>query len=500
MMALPTLPSNWHSRSRVLEQQIVRQREQEARLRHQWDQTNQYFKQSNVCSSKQAQWSSRQSYQKSMNAFHQEKQKEEKKKTLEYRREQLRKLLQEERDLLEEELKELRCNKEHNVSDMRQRTEELKSAREERQKQLAEELLYEQWKKNNVKLREVESSLFKKHVVDAWGEQITARNQEKEEEDMEKKRLENEYELARREAIERMKRDKEKRQQQEEELARVLKWQMEELKLKDLEAKKLKKEQEDLLRQQWEIEELEEERRKMEQCRKKTELSHFLSRQYNAQMKRRAQQVQEELEMDKKILSALISKEDEDQHLQSARREQAIADVAWMKHVIEEQLHLERQREAELDTLFREEAKQVWAKRETEWERERNARNRLMKEVLAGRQMQIQERIERNQLAQAESVMNRERLLRQLEEARQFTSREKKQEEEQKTARRTELEAQIAEQLLKGKEAIVQQEEEEKEFKLAEDLENDLLQQEAEIMTQRGYQKKTYSRPRTAWS
>uniref|UniRef100_F7BWG7 Trichoplein keratin filament-binding protein n=1 Tax=Xenopus tropicalis TaxID=8364 RepID=F7BWG7_XENTR len=499
-MALPTLPSHWHSRSRVLEQQIVRQREQEARLRHQWDQTNQYFKQSNVCSTKQAQWSSRQSYQKSMNAFHLEKQKEEKKKNLEYRREQLRKLLQEERDLLEEELRELQCNKESSVCDMRERTEELKSAREERRKQLAEELLYEQWKKNNVKLREVESSLLKKHVVDAWGEQITVKNQEKEEEDVEKKRFENEYEITRREAIERMKRDKEKRQKQEEELAEVLRQQMEELKLKNLEAKKLKKEQEHLQRQQWEIEELEEERRKMEEHRKKTELGHFLSRQYNAQMKRRAQLVQEELMMDKQILSALISKEDEGQHLQSARREQAIADVTWMKHVIEEQLHLERQREAELDTLFREEAKQVWAKREAEWERERNARNRLMKEVLAARQMQIQERIERNQLAQAESIKNREQLLRQLEEARQFTSREKKEEEEQKTTRRAELKAQIFEQRLREKDAIVQQEEEEKEFKLAEDLENNLLQQEAEIMTQRGYQKKVYSRPRNAWS
>lgn len=54
-----------------------------------------------------------------------------------------------------------------------------------------------------------------------------------------------------------------------------------------------------------------------------------------------------------KILSALISKEDEEQRLQSARREQAAADAAWMKRVIEEQLRLERQREAEIDTMFR---------------------------------------------------------------------------------------------------------------------------------------------------
>lgn len=36
-----------------------------------------------------------------------------------------------------------------------------------------------------------------------------------------------------------------------------------------------------------------------------------------------------------------------------ARREQAQADVAWMKRVIEEQLQLERAREAELQMLLR---------------------------------------------------------------------------------------------------------------------------------------------------
>lgn len=45
-----------------------------------------------------------------------------------------------------------------------------------------------------------------------------------------------------------------------------------------------------------------------------------------------------------------MEEEDKTQRLQSARREQA---VAWMKGVIEEQLKLEREREAELETIFR---------------------------------------------------------------------------------------------------------------------------------------------------
>ncbi|XP_068127574.1 trichoplein keratin filament-binding protein [Hyperolius riggenbachi] len=499
-MALPTLPSNCHSRSRALEKQIVRHRDQEARFRHEWDMANRYFKQSDVCSSKQAQWSSRISYEQSMNAYHREKQKEEKRKNLERRREELRKMLQEERNLLEAELKELNTNREPDLTSMREKAEGLRSAREERRKQLAEELLFENWKKNNTKLREVESSLHKKYVVDAWGGQITEKIKEKAEEEKEKKRFENQYEIARREAIENMRREEEKRRQAEKERVEVLRLQMEELRLGELEAERLKKEQEDLLRQQWEVEELQEERRKIEERQKKAELGHFLSRQYTAQMKRRAQMVQEELAMDMKILAALISKEDEDQRLRSARREQAAADAAWMKRVIEEQLHLERQREAEIDTMFREEARQVWEKREAEWERERNARNRLMKEVLAGRQMQIQQRIEHNKKAQRESLQSREELIRELEEVKQHTSREKKEEEAQKTARKLELETQISERHLREREERIRLEVEEREEKLAEEQEDELVEEEAEIMTQRGYQKKIFGHPRSAWS
>ncbi|XP_063769298.1 trichoplein keratin filament-binding protein isoform X2 [Pseudophryne corroboree] len=498
-MALPTLPSSWHSRSRMLEKQIVRHRQQEANFRHEWDLANRYFKKSDVYSNKQAQWSSRISYEQSMNAYHREKQKEEKKKNLERRREALRKLLQEERDLLEAELRELSQYRDPDIVSMRERSEELKSAREERRKQLADELLYEQWKKSNVKLREVESSLHKKYVVNAWGEQVTEKNQEIIAEEEENKRFENQYELARREAIENMKREDERRREAEKERAEVLRQQMEELRLREVEAQKLKKEQEALLRQQWEVEELQEKRKKIEESRKKAELGHFLSRQYTAQMKRRAQMVQEELEMDMKILSALLSKEDEEQRLRSARREQSAADTAWMRRVIEEQLHLERQREAEIDTLFREEAKQVWEKREAEWERERSARNRLMREVLMERQLQIQERIEQNKREQRESLKSRENLLQELEEVKQLTAREKEEEEEQKTARRLELEAQISEQHLQEKEAMLRLAEEEKEDKLAGEQEEELEDQEAEIMTQRGYHQKVFSRPRPAW-
>ncbi|XP_030074205.1 trichoplein keratin filament-binding protein isoform X2 [Microcaecilia unicolor] len=435
-----------------------------------------------------------------MTAYHREKQKEEKRAKLALRREQLGKLLQEEQDLFEAELRDLKQNKDFYITEIKERADELRSAREERRKQVAEDLMYEHWKKNNARLQEVESTLHKKHVVNAWGDQVSEKKQQEAADQEEKKRFENEYERARREAMERIKEEDVRRKQEEKQRAEILRQQMEELKLREIEAKNLKKEQTDLLKQQWELEELEDQRNQMEERRKKSELGRFLSRQYNAQLKRRAEQIQEELEMDMKILSALIEKEDENQRLQSARREQAAADAAWMKHVIEEQLHLEREREAEVDLLFREEAKQVWAKREEEWERERRARDRLMKEVLTGRQLQIQEKIELNQHAQKRSLKQREQLIKNLEEEKLLTARERAEQEELKTARKQELETQIAEQHLKEQEELLWQKEEAREKKLADEQYEDFLKQEAELMSQRGYQEKVYGRPRTAWS
>ncbi|NXW40054.1 TCHP protein, partial [Nyctiprogne leucopyga] len=367
---------------------------------------------------------------------------------LEQRRTRLRRLLDEERELLAAELRELWGDGGSELGGMRQRSEELRTDREERRRklscfQVAEQLLDEYWKKNNAELREVESELHRKHVMEAWGDQLTQKAKQEATELEEKKCYENKYEMARREALERMRREEEKRRLEEKKQAEMLLQQIEELKLQETEATKLKKEQENLLKQQWKLENLEEERKQMEEHWKKRELGRFLRHQWNAQLKRRAQQIQEELEIDRQILLTLLEKEDEDQRQQSARRERAVADVAWMKRVIEEQLQLEREREAELETIFREEAKKVWEKREEQWEREKAARDRLMNEVLAGRQRQIQEKMELNRRAQEESIKYREQLIKELEEAKELTRREKEQEEELKRARRQELEAQV---------------------------------------------------------
>ncbi|NXP57919.1 TCHP protein, partial [Chloropsis cyanopogon] len=356
----------------------------------------------------------------------------------------LERLLSEEREALAAELRERRRGG--------MRSQELRDGpgecgrkvreRPGRARPFAEPPLHERWSENNAELPEAESELHRKHMREAWADQLTQQNKEEVTKLEEKKHYENKYEAPRGEALERTRQEEEK-PQLEKQQAETLLQQIEELKLQETKATKLKKEQENLLKQQWELENLEGERKQMEEHRRKKELGRFLRHQCDVQLRRRAQQVQEELETDRQILSALLEKEDEDQHGQITRRERGVADVAWMKRVIEEQLQLEKEREAELETILREEAKKMWEKRQEEWEREKVARDRLMSEVLAGRQRQIQEKMELNRRAQEESIKYREQLIKELEEAKEGTRREKEQEEEQQRAHSRELQAQV---------------------------------------------------------
>ncbi|XP_065594802.1 trichoplein keratin filament-binding protein [Cyrtonyx montezumae] len=449
----------------------VRRREQEERDRRQWESYSRSFARAALCCSAQARWSESSPSSRRREAA----------ERLEQRRERLRELLGAERDALEAELREERGT---GHAATRERCAELKAAREGRRRTVAQQMLRERWKRNCAELRELESEMQQKHVVEAWDEQLKQKQQQEATEREEREYYENEYEMARREALERMRREEEQRQLEEKKQAEMLLRQIEELKLREAEATKLKKEQDNLLKQQWELESLEEERKQMEEHRKKTELGRFLRQQCNAQLKRRAQQIQEELETDRQILLALLEKEDEDQRRRSERRERAVADVAWMRRVIEEQLQLEKEREAELQIIFREEARKVWEKREEEWEREKRARDRLMKEVLAGRQRQIQEKMELNRRAQEESIKQREQLIKELEEAKELARRAREHKKELKAARRQELEAQLTERRRREQEEQQRQREEEEEERSHRQRCVELVQQERHVAQQ----------------
>lgn len=73
----------------------------------------------------------------SMSAYHEQRLREEKKADLEQRRNRLRAMLQDEQDRLEAELRELVPDRSTSASQLGRKTEELRTAREERRRKVA---------------------------------------------------------------------------------------------------------------------------------------------------------------------------------------------------------------------------------------------------------------------------------------------------------------------------------------------------------------------------
>ncbi|XP_035691472.1 trichoplein keratin filament-binding protein-like [Branchiostoma floridae] len=499
-MALPTLPSYWHVRNRLAEQRMLRQRNHEAQFRETWDNHARYFHKSNVQTAKGAHWSSHRSYQDSMEAFNTAAEKEAKSARLKERRERLSELLKEERDTYEAELRGMSLDNYRRMESMKERADHLKEKKETERKQIAEVKLKEHFRRNNPDLRQIESEQHKQHVIGAWSDQVEEKEERIASARAEEKHIDDVMERQRLAALKKQREEEIKRMKAEKRQAGVLKEQVEELKDREREAEALKQEEAELLRQQWELEKMEAERKAFEEQRKKADLGRALSRQYKMQMRRKSQQVQEALELDRKILAALTEKEQEDRRLETERRERAQADAAWMKEVVEKQMRLEKEREEELDEMYRHEAERQWAKRDAEWERERLARERLMKEVLEERQDQLAAKMEALRQRQADVLRSREDLLRQLEVANRMARQEEEERERAVLERKQEVEGQITERRERQRTARERLEQELAEEKRAEQDYEEVLRQEAARLKLGGFEPKSYPRSRrSAW-
>jgi len=495
----PLTYKNYKNRNEGL---LVRRNQFEADRREAWGKNARYFDRSNVETTKQRVWGSRESYQESMQALdglYKEHDKQDKRLRLENRRKKLSEMLLKETKEYEAEMKEKRLGGAGRLLQMKERADELKADKEARRKEIAGQKLYEHWKRNAPELREIETDQLRQHVVNSWADQVSDREENLKTARYEDRKMDAAMERDRLLALEKERAKEEAKKREQEELAEDLKQQMEELKLREEEALMLKQEQEELLKEQRKLEQAEEDRRLLEEARRKREFGRVLIRQHKAQMKRKSREIQEALELDLKILEALAKKKDEDKALETSRREKARADAEYMRQVVADQLKLEQQREAELDLLYRDEAARMWSKREAEWERERLARERLMAEVLDVRKRQLDDKMEENRRRQEESIESREQLLRELEEVQRMTAREKAEEERQRREREEEIQAQITSRREKAKELQqIEREALEKERREKQAYDQ-MLRQEADHMRARGPHARFVPRRRTAF-
>jgi len=496
-MALPTMPSYWQDKFQNLEAQRYRMRQQQEQMNNRMKANARFFQENNVRTKAQNYLLSNQSYDKSMKAYSSLGDKAKKSENLMRRRHKLGQLLQRENNQYEVELKSIR-NK-TDIEEMKERTEELKSSREEKRKQVAQERLYEHWKENNHGLRDVARDLHQKNVTQAWVQQAEHKKEKIATEDKKEREYANEYERTRIQAIENQKKREEERMKREKERMEMLKQQMIELKNREEQAVELRKEDEELQRQKWKLQKMQDERDVLEQKRKSTKLQRFLHHQYKAQMRRRTQQVQEELELDRQILLRLQEEESRRDQIDVERQNRVKEDVKWMKKVIEEQVKVEKKREEELDLIYREEARRMWDKREEEWSRERDARKKLMSQVMYERSHQIEARAGEIREDQERLLQEREDLLEHMDDVQRTSRLNKEEEEEKKRQRREELDDLKSEREERVKTARGENDKEELNKVKKEQEFREMFEEEKKQMQQQGHVDRVFPRTRRAW-
>lgn len=497
-MALPHLPSAYTARRNIYEEAMVTRRNRESDFRERWGHNADYFHRNNVAASKKQAWESNASFQHSMDAYKAAHVKEQKMLSLQRRRLQLAKMLAEERDELYQEMKELVGGRHFLLDEMKGQCETIKSAREEKRKQLANEKMYEHWRMNSPDVRQMESNEHKKFIVNKWEVQRSEKKEREEKERLEREELERQMEEGRQRALDLEWRKEEEKLVEARRRKEELQDQMMELKEREAETKQLKEQEELLLKQKWELHRIEEERRQKEAESLKVEFGRVLLRQHAAALRRRSQQIQKELEEDRKFLERLAEQEEQDREIATARRERARADAGWMKKVIEEQIKTEKSREAELDLLYQDEAARIWEQREAEWAKEKMARERLMKEVMVGRQEQIEAKMDAVKRQQEESIERREELLNELELVNQMTQREAKEKEAQRETIRRDLDAQMTARREKEDDLRLELQLDDEEEKHVEEEYEEMLKREAQQLSVRGYQPKPFGR-KQAW-
>eukprot|EP00731_Ephydatia_muelleri_P023219 Em0015g802a len=469
---------------------------QEDETRRTWSEHSRYFHDSHVRSSHQERWTSPKLFQESMDAFHGRTQQEQKKIRLEQRQEKLRQLFFQETELYEAELRELSSDK---WTSMKERAEGLKSQREQERKKVSEEKLHEHKRLNCRELRELQSKEMEQAMHRDWEEQVRHKEEVLEAARREKALYEERLEAERLAALQLEQEMAVKQKLQGRIHSEVLQKQIEELRAREEEAALWEHRQAQLFKEQAALEEAREERRKLEAEQQRVELSRVLKRQYKAQLRRKSQQIQESLELDLKILEDLAEKEREQQELQTARRMKARDDMEEMRKLVEQQLKLEKEKEAEMDVLYQEEAARMWEKREAEWRRETSARQKLMNEVLQEREQQIEDRLDVAKSKQLETIQLREELLREMEIFSKMEAESKTRREQRERERQEELQAQITERREGQREAQLRHERELEEQRLAEEEHRLFLKREQEQILAKGY-KPQFVKQRHVWN
>lgn len=340
--------------------------------------------------------------------------------TVEDRRDKLRSLLRQEEQMY---LREMEAKEEtvlERQAKMRERAKFLKDKREDERLQFVQEKYDQQFRDQCEELR---STLSKRQQDEVCVERLQqlrvkdAISQAKREEDDMYARLWEEDRLAK---AAREERDAKAAYERNQEVLKVLRLQMAALEEKKEEEKRLKQEERQLLLEQEMLRKIEEQRALEEKVRQQNETRDMLDMSLQLKMKKKAKLEQEQLAFDLKILEQLLEESRNEALEQLQRKKEMREEDRRYREYLRQLKEEEKAKEVELERLIHEEVEKMWQKRLNQWRLEREARKKLLAEVLHGRAIQLQDRLVENEKKQAVAERERVELIKTIEENRKY--------------------------------------------------------------------------------
>jgi len=403
------------------------------------------------------------------------------------RRARLSDLLRNENELYESELKQINSSRRNSdFDDLTRRVEEIKKEKETSRLEDANRRKYQMWKRDNPRLRSAEVERRRQEMVDLWTNQNAEKQYEKSlaaerkasdlrNIELEKEKLEIERELENRKRIEKQNILKAELQQQIQELTE-----------REARQNMLTNEEKEIVIEQAKLEREKNRQAKLEKRQKQQEYQNILYRQYRAQILRRAHEIERELEEDLDMLERVKYEADQEKNVSAEKRKVAQQYAQDAIKLLKQKLKEEKDHQAEIDYLYREQAAQWWEKREAEWERERNSRKKLLQSVLSERQNQLTERLEKVKRNKEKILEDREEMLLDIESKKNQIAKEMETQREKRENLISGLNKQIEE---KNEQIIAEIEYDNKENEIiaatAREIEDLELNEEKAIMTSR---------------
>ncbi|KAJ8712992.1 hypothetical protein PYW08_008296 [Mythimna loreyi] len=280
----------------------------------------------------------------------------------------------------------------------------------------AELRLHHAWRLKQPELRAASAYVANGKMKSAWMEQIVEKEVQKQKDEEETRKILKERDEMLRKQIQIEEERLKEKEQQVRELRESLEGQIAELSEKETVVKRLRKqeEKEKIILDELQFISCEREREHVRLVAERD--AHIVNMGlHKYKLKRKVISVMKEIELDLQMLDKLrrtVLKEREAEQ-EACGQYKRVLDAALAE--LTEHREREKQRQKSIEAMYDGEARQINDKQDKLWAKERDARALLMKDVISTLKRQVEEKIEANRQKQKANVLEREKILQQME-------------------------------------------------------------------------------------